>query len=121
MPNMVQVNGQFSDSNGDPASGHILLVADGTAVVSGSAAFAAPVYEAELDDTGSFSLEVIATDNDTLGEIAYNVKIEVSDFPLTEVSQVAIPYSDGSGTPVGIFTLENAGWCPPAPADWNTE
>jgi hypothetical protein len=94
---------------GSSASGNYLVYPTGTLVASGGVAVDIPAADGTLDDTGSFSVDLVASDDYTAGVLNWSFKIIVAGMTNIIADDIPILYSNGADQ--GLFeALDYAGW-----------
>ena len=135
--NFVTLEGQWSDTAGDYASGNYQVIATGTLADSSYVGLSIAVIMGQLDSLGSLSplgisspasmynssatpnsgISILASDNFASGSLTYDFKLVIAGVENIIASNVAVNYS--SGATQGIYgVLEAAGWTALPPASF---
>jgi hypothetical protein len=118
MSNTVTLTASWNDGNGNVGTGNYEVIPGGSGIESGTVMFSSPEVSGQLDDTGSFSVTLRASDDFAFGVLNYSFKIIVEGIENVIASNVPVNFTPG-GSAQGLFAvLSAAGWSPDTPANF---
>lgn len=91
--------------------GHWLFAATGTLMSDSQIAIVLPVQDGTLDPSGNLSVQLLASDNYSAGELLWNCFAQFQGFAAIHVSGFEVNFALGATQNLWTI-LETAGWTP---------